>query len=472
MPAQLASLLTLWLMFILLRRDLREKQNVTNAIWIPTAWILIITTRAVTTWLGMFGINVGGGSLEEGSPVDALVFFVLIVAGLRVLWRRRVSLSVVVRNNRWLAAYLIFCLVAISWSDFPFVAFKRWFKNLGHPIMVLIMMTEPSFTEAFTRVFKRCAIVIVPVSILFIKYYPEWGRGFSEWSGVGYNTGITEAKNLLGADCLILSVFFVWHLLRTLRQEKGPTRRRELFFCLGFLGGVGWLFSIADSKTPLVSAIPTLIIFFITGASWVNRRLVGVYILTGVILIMVAESMFGVYEPTLKLLGRDASLTERTPLWKELRKWADQNPVFGVGFESFWLGERRLKIWRILKWNASQAHNGYLETYINMGVTGLGMLLGLIAIVYRKTRRALINDFWWGRFRFAFLFGILIYNWTEASLYGLHAIYFMFFLIAMDYPRGQPADADGIPEPEGGDRLMQLQPAGVGNSFPSPGVPA
>jgi hypothetical protein len=42
------------------------------------------------------------------------------------------------RENQWLAVAPAYCFVAIIWSDFPFVAFKRWIKLLWHPIMVLI----------------------------------------------------------------------------------------------------------------------------------------------------------------------------------------------------------------------------------------------------------------------------------------------------------------------------------------------
>jgi exopolysaccharide production protein ExoQ len=435
MPPRLASFLTLGLMFYLFRRDIREQKNVTKAIWIPTLWLLIITTRAVTTWLSMFGLGSGGSSLEEGSTVDALVYFGLIAAGLRVLVKRRVSLAAVLSNNRMLAVYLIFCFIAVVWSDFPFVALKRWIKDLGHPIMVLILLTEASFEEALATLLKRCAFVIVPVSILFVKYYPEWGRGFNEWNGQAYNTGITENKNCLGWDCLILAFFFAWHLLMTLRREKGKARRNELLLSLAFIGMIWWLFSIADSKTPLVSLFLALAILLLTGARWVNKQLIGLYILGAAVILIAADQTFGLYDETLQVLGRNASLTDRAPLWAELRKWGDQNPVLGTGYESFWLGKRREKIWEIVGWNPSESHNGYLETYLNMGGLGLLLLLCLVFVIYRKSKTALLGDFWFGRFRFAFLFAILIYNWTEASLYGLHPVYFMFFVIGLEYPK-------------------------------------
>src|SRR5438128_579043 len=92
-----------------------------------------------------------------------------------------------------LIVFLLYCFISIAWSDFPFIAFKRWIKILGHPIMALIVLTEPDPKEALIRLMKRCAYVVVPVSILFSKYYPELGRGFTPW-GAATRTGITTNK--------------------------------------------------------------------------------------------------------------------------------------------------------------------------------------------------------------------------------------------------------------------------------------
>src|SRR5213082_3365456 len=72
----------------LFRRDFRQRPNVTGALWLPTIWVM------------------------------------LIVGGIYVLDKRRVSLSELVDNNGWVVAFLLYCFVAIFWSDFPFVAFK------------------------------------------------------------------------------------------------------------------------------------------------------------------------------------------------------------------------------------------------------------------------------------------------------------------------------------------------------------
>jgi len=193
--------------------------------------------------------------VEEGSPLDACFCFVLIIAGFCVLAKRQVRLSEIVHNNGWLIAFLLYCFISIAWSDFPFVAFKRWIKILGHPIMALIVLTEPDPQESVTRLIKRCAYVVVPVSILFLKYYPELGRGFDPWTGEAFNTGITTNKNSLGADCLILGFFLFWHLLQTWSLERGRLRRNELFLTAGFLMAIWWLLSQAHSATSRLSCL-------------------------------------------------------------------------------------------------------------------------------------------------------------------------------------------------------------------------
>ena len=176
MPPTLALVLTLGLIVFLFRRDFREKPNVTGALWLPILWMLIMASRPPTAWLRIAGLSIVGGSWEEGNPLDAVLFLLLTLTGIFVLYRRRVSLSEIVNGNVWLTVFVLYCFVAILWSEFPLVGFKRWIKVLGHPVMALVIFSEPDPKEAFLRVLKRVAYVVLPVSILWLKYYPELGR--------------------------------------------------------------------------------------------------------------------------------------------------------------------------------------------------------------------------------------------------------------------------------------------------------
>jgi exopolysaccharide production protein ExoQ len=442
MPSIVASFIYLSGVAWLFRRDFRERPNVTAALWLPFFWVFISGSRFVSQWLAMFGLNLGGSSVEEGSPVDAIFFFGIIGAGLYVLHQRRVSLAEFMRNNQWVTIYLAYCFLAIVWSDYPLVAFKRWIKLFGQPVMVLIVLTEPDPMEALTRLFKRCAYVWVPVSILFIKYYPEWGRGFSVWTGESTNCGITLGKNLLGVDCMILGLFFFWHFLRVRKQEKSSAKRNELILGLAFLAMIGWLLHVAQSSTSLVSMLVAIGVVLFLGLRFVRVERIGIYLVAIVVTCVLAEAMFGIHDLVIGSLGKDSTLTGRTDIWQILLNW-EINPVLGTGFESFWLGDRIKKLDALYpEIHLNEAHNGYLETYLNLGLLGLAITLGIVVATYAKGRKALINDFQFGRFRLAYLIAFVIYNWTEAA-FRTHCVpFFVFFLCAIDYPtRVQPAAA-------------------------------
>lgn len=461
MPPQLALLLTVGLIVYLFRRDFKAHPTVTSALWLPFAWMVLSGSRAVSEWLNLLGFSFGAVALEEGSPLDRLVYLGLISAGFYILRQRRVRLGQLMSDNRWLAAFLIYCLLAVLWSDFPFVAFKRWIKVVGHPIMVLLILSEPDPEKALSVVMRRSAYILLPISVLLIKYFPQYGRTYETWTGTPLYTGITTNKNLLGGDCFILGFFFVWSFLKVRRQPRSRARRNELIFLASFLLMIWWLLQKSHSKTSLSALLIGTALLLISGWKSIRPSQLGGVLAGGVVVIGLLQLIFDLYGTALGLLGRDATLTERTFLWRDLLR-VDINPLLGAGFESFWLGERLQKLWRIYPWQPNQAHNGYLETYINLGLVGLFILLGLLFITYRKALNEIPRNFEHGRFRLGFLFAIIAYNWTEASFKTTGFLFFAFYLIAIDYrkPAIRPGRSVGPKLPDEGARFSELQGMG------------
>ena len=321
--------------------------------------------------------------------------------------------------------------------------------------MALIVLTEPNPKEAVIRLMKRCAYVVVPVSILFIKYYPELGRAFEPWSGLGINTGITTDKNALGADCLILGFFFFWYLLQTWKTERGTRRRNELWLIAGFLIGIWWLFSQAHSATSLTSLFIGALVIVFVGIRSIDKRFIGIYMLAALVLLIIAELTFGISGRFSEGLGRGSGLSGRTTLWTALLK-LDTNPILGTGFESFWLGKRPEQLKGVFYFIPNQAHNGYLETYLTLGLIGVFLLLGLFVATFRKIRIELFRNFEWGRYRLGFLAAVILYNWTEAAFKTLNPIWFVFYLIALDYPRTSLTVAESPVGVERSDKDMEF----------------
>lgn len=434
MPPRLASVLTLVFVFWLFRRDFRDETKASRALWIPFLWLTFNMSRPVSSWLSMVGVSVSG-SLEGGSPVDMVFYLSLIVMGGYVLASRHVSLGLLIQNNFWILLYLAYCFVSVMWTDNVFLAFKRWIKVLGHPIMMLVILTEPNPQEAIIRVIKRCAYVLVPVSVLFVKYYPEWGKSFSEWTGEPMTNGIALGKNALGVDCLILGFILLWHFVLTWRNKsiEQKSRREELCLWAFFLYLIGWLLYLANSKTPLIALVVAVAVFVLAGKLRFQREHIGTCLLGIALLVFGAEMAFGVYEGTLRLLGRDPTLTDRTYVWRDVLAMAG-NPVVGTGFESFWTGERLEKLWAKHTWRPNQAHNGYIEMYVNLGMIGCVLFGTMLASAFVKARAEYLRNFELGRMRLGFLLAVMAYNWTEASFKALHPVWTIFYLLTLDYP--------------------------------------
>jgi exopolysaccharide production protein ExoQ len=460
MPPQLALLLTLAFVGFLFLRERKENVRVTGALWIPLIWFLIIGSRLPSEWLG-FG---AASNLVDGSPLDGAVFICLELAGLFVLLRRRVSLSKIASWNMAMTAFLVYAALSILWSDFPLVALKRWLKILEHPIMALIVITEPDPRHALIRLMKRSTYVLFPFSVLMIKYYPELGRGFSAWTGEPINYGVTAGKNALGSICLVLGLFFVWHTIVTFRGKKTPERKRELLLCAAFLYMLCWLVTMANSKTALMALIVGSCAMLMLSVRFIDKKLISVYLVAGILLVAGADSIFGISDAILVALGRDETLTGRTELWNDVLTFR-VNPLFGAGFESFWLGARLESLWQKHPWHPNQAHSGYLEMYLNLGYIGVALMAAWIVSAFRRANRLILSDLDQGLLRIAVVVSVLVYNYTEASFKALHPVWFSFFLLSMTYPRAKFFRAKGSP---GGSRQAIASYTPWRSKLPSP----
>lgn len=431
MPPSLAALLTVTFVAVLFFRDARRNIEVSPALWLPVLWLGITGSRFVSQWW-----NIGSGDVGEmtdGSPVDAIYFGALILAGVGVLAQRHVVISTIVKHNRWLMAFILYGLISILWSDFPFIAFKRWVKTLGHPVMALIILTDPDPAKALRTVMKRCAYLLLPLSVLLIKYFPQYGRGWDSFTGQAFNNGVGLTKNGLGCVAMVLGLFFLWNIGSTKQMTDPAARRWELFLSVGFLAMIAWLLKLADSKTSLVALLLGGATFVLLRSSVLSRRFLGTTIVILALTAVAVESAFDASAALIRMMGRDPTLTDRTLVWKDVLA-LQGNFLLGTGFESFWLGKRLEVLWAKWAWMPNQAHNGYIETYLNLGALGIVLLVGMLVATFGKIKRELSTDFDFACLKVALLLAIVSYNYAEAAFKAVHFVWTAFYIIAMDYP--------------------------------------
>jgi exopolysaccharide production protein ExoQ len=437
MPPQIALLLCTLFIFYVLLLDYRQKPNVSSALWIPLIWLMIIGSRPVSHWLNPESVMTSSAQVEAGSPIDRLIFSVLILSGMFILSKRRAKCIQLLRNNKWILLWFLYCGISILWSDFPGVAFKRWIKGLGTVVMVFVVLTEPDPIESvkIKTLIRRCAYVLIPISVLFIKYYRNLGVAYDPWEGGPTFMGVTDDKNALGRLCLGSGIIFFYIVIAWL-NKKESLKKKQILVNILFLLTILWLLIKSQSATSLVTFIIGSCIFVGIGLPIIKKKIkyIGIFIFLFILVLFILQQSFNITEIVVTNLGRNMTFTDRTKLWEDLLTM-DTSPIFGTGYDSFWLGNRLDRLWHKYWWKPNESHNGYLEIYLELGLVGLSLLMGIFVNIYRKIRRSLMYDFDYGRLRIVFFIIILLYNITESAFKGIGLMWFIFLLISLDYER-------------------------------------
>ena len=432
MTPLLATFLCLAFVGYLFWIDLRKGDGPSQGLWVPLLWMFFAGSRYASSWLGLSPTFVSASDYVEGSPIDRAIFFGLIAAGLVILGRRKADWARVLTDNWWIALYFLFCLASSSWSDDPLVVAKRWIKEIGNVVMVLVILTDPRPYEALGAVLRRLSFLLLPLSVLFIKYYPALARDFKP-DGTPMYTGVGHQKNELGLMCLMASVYMLWEFIRRSDKAHPTFVRQHAIISVVFAAMILWLLMMSDSKTPVVCLVAAFFVLVLGRLKFAARNPSRVILIIAILvpLIWFLDEVVDIKATAFSLLGRDPTLTNRTEVWKLVSTFAG-NPIVGVGFMSFWTGERMNLIWRAVGPGINQAHNGYLEQFLNLGYIGLIFTIGIMVAALIHISRCMKQDMWVGLLRLSLVAIAALYNITEASFYGLNNMWVLLLLAAIE----------------------------------------
>ena len=416
LPPTLALVLCLAFIYFMLRLERRQSTDVSRVLWVPTIWMLVTASKPLGAWLHVRSTNP-----EQGGTLDLVFQAALILVAIVILSRRHFDWSGTIRKNAWLMAFVAFMLLSVLWSDFPWLSFKRWGKELLAVLMAFIVLSEPSPRRAMESIFKRMTYILIPLSPVLIKYFPEYGRLYTPWSGEVMWTGVANHKNSLASLCIISATFLIWSLVRR-RQGHNPagwkyqTYAEILILAMAFwmLGGPGG--NVFYSATSIYAFSAGLLVWGACSLAKKRGTSLSAKILTPLVIGIIVFGTVSVFTAGSRLgffasaAGRDATLTGRTQVWTSLVPVVMKSPMLGKGFGVFWTPERR-EYFQI-----SGAHNGYLDVLLELGFVGIILVSAFYLSACGKARRELLRDFDWGVLWMASIIITLVHNMGESSL--------------------------------------------------------
>ena len=443
--------------------DRHRGRPISKAAWIPLAWLLIGSSRPLTSW---FISLQQGANYEDGSPLDRTVLTILLALGLFVLSKRMRSVKPVLRANLPIIFFFLYCLASIVWSDFPFITFKRWTRGIGDIVMILIIVTDPHWEAVLKWILRRIAFLLIPLSVLLVRFFPEYGRNYS-FGGAPMWTGVCTDKNALGTLCMIFGTALLWQMLplSTHRPTKLLHRRERI--AMGIVLAIAlYLIANIDSKTALMCLVlaSTLIIITLLRQRFRRPGLLTA-IVAGMIISCYCVLFLGIGTSALETLGRKSDLTGRTEIWAAVLPLAT-NPWLGTGYEDFWMGDRFLAVQRAVGAPLNEAHNGYIEIYLNLGWMGLALLGIIIVAGYRNIMKGLRANPNVTRLKLAFFLICLVYNFTEATFKMNSPIWIFFLWGVMAVPKLSVRSKFGLAPRNS--KLVEVTMNETPLSFPNP----
>lgn len=429
MSPQIALILCYGFILWLLRKDIGWRKTGSRALLIPGVWIAIQGSRPVSYWFG-------GGGGSEANPIDTLVFAALIGSAVFVLLNRSINWGALIRGNKAVFLIYFFLLLSAFWSEMPFTSLKRLFKDFGCVLVGLVFLTEKNPAEAVRAVFVRVSYALFPLSVVLIKFFPDIGRSFSR-AGEAMFGGVTTQKNSLGEMVFVFGIILLWDLAEIYKGEDRKGRKMQMLIRVGMLLMGLLLLKTCDSKTSLLCLMLGAFIL------WAGGRLVRmrhgkrllITCLAGLICLVALDETFSISDKVIRALGRDPSLTGRTDIWRiVLEQKTDQ--LLGNGFYTFWASDKGKAVVESFML-INEAHNGYLEMYLDGGLVG-DFLLGLLLLAAGgRVINGLFAGSPLGKIGLIYWLLAILYNLSESSFFRLDVLWFTFLLVVIEAPQAQ-----------------------------------
>ncbi len=328
-----------------------------------------------------------------GSAAGALLF--LAAWGLVIVPRADRCLAMILRApGIWLVP--AFALVSVLWSQAPEATARA-------AIELLLTVGVASLTAGFLR--PREFVGAMSVSLLFAAVLSVgFGRyGMDGMTGETVFLGIFASKNTMALFMSILAIVSA----SVLADRGQPVLLRGLAV-LSFLLSLPLLLR-AHSAGALVTTVGSLVVLVamaVFSCLQPRERMLAMAAIAAIIGPLIVITLLLALNGTLGqemsnfitgVLGKDATLTGRTVLWRIALTEIGKAPFLGIGYYAFWQQGNLLAeaIWREFSIDSRMGfsfHDTFLEFAVELGWVGVAALVVLLVQVVERSVRLALAD--------------------------------------------------------------------------------
>ncbi|MBC8185140.1 O-antigen ligase family protein [candidate division KSB1 bacterium] len=388
------------------------KKNINNTIHSKVA----IVSFVIFLFFGFFGTSLPfqehvteTGDFGTSNIINQIVYSFLFLFSCFALFPKIPELYFLIKKEKFLSFFLIWCLISITWSDFSFVSFKRWFRIFSVALICISFLLHVRSDYNIIKYIKLILYPYVILSLFVVLFIPgATDPMFDTWRG------FASTKNHLGQMSLISillcfiilnvkcshkeKIFTYFILMISLILLVGSTSTTSILALLVFLSLSSLLFidsifkplGIGNSFTVIL--ISGMLLIFIT-------------------IMVVAPQLISVIP---NAFGKDMTFTGRIDLWDYMFREINKHLLFGAGYQSFWVMENidLIILYEEFVWLPLQSHNGYIDIINEVGLIGF-FLFVLMLVFYFINLIKLKETYLWH----LLIIVILIINFQESNLF-------------------------------------------------------
>jgi exopolysaccharide production protein ExoQ len=335
------------------------------SVWLLLLPLIFIAANGTLSLLSL-GANNGdmtqnGNLLKTAQAVrPQVVWYYLTMAGYALVGHRLI-LRMALQNKLLLLAPA-FAGLSAAWSVSPTLTLRATFELLMTTGFAFYL-SERYSTERLMKILVFLGWIVAGLSLLLVVFAPAVGIYHRDSSGAWQ--GIFSHKNFLGVGMafFLLPIFFI------------PGRR----------GGkiaysIVLLFLVAMSQSRGAWFDTAGVLMFVAWLKLSHRVkkqefFLSVIVTAAIAVVLVALGV-AYYEPFLRWIGKDPTMTGRTEIYAAVLQSIVKHPALGYGFGAFWfLNPESVNIGLKIGWpSIGYAENGILEMGLQLGIVGIVLI--------------------------------------------------------------------------------------------------
>lgn len=240
--------------------------------------------------------------------------------------------------------------------------------------------------EDVLYMFVRAIYVYFALTFVYSLLYPSDAYSYAE----GGFRGLVSTKN----SAAFVYVFCVTVMLVDLKIRLHRNETIDRRFLIVLIGTS--IMMIMCNSTGANITLIVVAAFILSFSDWKNKkwrfRIDIMYIAASVGFVIFALTILQLFAPILELMGKDATLTGRVPMWKRIIYVMQQSHALtGYGFSMFWRNDRAVELihagFREFTWLAtmtSGAHNVLMDLWLNVGIFGIASYFFALIMMFRR----------------------------------------------------------------------------------------